>query len=194
MALGDPQVGWDNMLNNAGGVIGLSATTFGNRMGCDGPFGQTTSVNQTTLRDLGRLYEQMAVNPAVLFPAAVPFPFDFSTTDAYNFMDNHVNDNFIGDIVDEQAAEIGLAESDLEDFNDAVRLVHKTGSNSITDDETPYRTIAGWISLPINGGAATRDYVYGVFFNDVTSETLGNLRNDAAEMLRPVIRDALEDF
>ena len=53
---GDPQTGWDNMLDNAGNAIGMSAaTTLTNRMGCSGP--SSMPPNQTTLRDLGLLYE-----------------------------------------------------------------------------------------------------------------------------------------
>lgn len=185
---GNPQTGWNNMLNDAGAVIGLSATTFANRFGCGGPFNYDPN-NQTTLRDLGLLYEQMATNPAVLFPTAPPVPFNFQNTPAYNFMNNDTDQYFITAIVAEQAAEIGLSATTITNFNNAVRLAHKQGNNGTT-----YRTLAGWISLPINGGANTRDYVYGVFFNNVTAQTLGDLRNDAAQMLRPVIRDALEDF
>lgn len=186
---GNPQTGWNNMLNNAGNAIGLSATSFGNRMGCRGPSDPPPN-NQTTLRDLGLLYEQMATNPAVLFPTSPPVPFNFQNTDAYNFMDNHVNEYFIAAVVAEQAAEIGLPAATVTNFNNAVRLVHKSGNNG-----TNFATLAGWVSFPVNGGANTRGYVYGVFLNNATSNTLGtDLRNDAAEMLRPVIRDALEDF
>lgn len=190
---GNPQTGWNNMLNNAGSAIGLSATTFANRMGCGGP--NNVPNNQTTLRDLGLLYEQMATNPAVLFPVAPPVPFIFQNTNAYNFMDNHFNElnvaNFIPTIVNEQAGEIGLNATTITNFLNAVRLVHKIGNNN----GASFVTLAGWISFPINAGATTRDYVYGVFVNNVTTNLLGtDLRDDAAQMLRSVIRDALEDF
>ena len=189
---GNPQTGWNNMLNNAGSAIGLSATTFANRMGCGGP--NNVPNNQTTLRDLGLLYEQMATNPAVLFPVAPPVPFIFQNTNAYNFMDNHFNElnvaNFIPTIVNEQAGEIGLSATTITNFLNGVRLVHKSGNNGIN-----FVTLAGWISFPINAGATTRDYVYGVFVNNVTTNSLGtDLRDDAAQMLRSVIRDAMEDF
>jgi hypothetical protein len=37
-------------------------------------------------------------------------------------------------------------------------------------------------------------YVYGLFFNNATTNSWPGLRPAAAEMLRPVVRDALEDF
>jgi hypothetical protein len=172
---GDPQTGWNNMLNTAANVIGLSdATEFHNRMGCGGPFSNMQN-NQTTLRDLGLLYEQMATNPAVLFPVAPPVPFIFQNTDAYNFMDNHLNEyrtasgtpippKGIAAIVDEQAAELGLPPATITRFDQAVRMVHKAGGNP-----PGYWTLAGWISFPVDGGANTRDYVYGVFINNVTA-------------------------
>ena len=69
-----------------------------------------------------------------------------------------------------------------------VRLVHKAGNNG-----NNFATLAGWVLFPINGGGNTRDYVYGVFFNNVTPQSLTtDLRDDDAQMLRPVIRDAVE--
>ncbi len=186
---GNPQTGWNNMLNNAGAAIGLTATSLGNRMGCGGP--ANTPNNQTTLRDLALLFEQMATDPAVLFPVSPPVPFVFPNTNAYNFMDNHVNDSaFVQTIVTEQAAEIGLDATTIGNFMAGVRNVHKAGNNGNT-----FVTLAGWVSFPINAGAGSRDYVYGLFLNNVTTNLLGtDLRQEAGEMLRPVIRDALEAF
>jgi len=204
---GNPQTGWNNMLNNAGATIGLSATSLANRMGCGGP--NNAMNNQTTLRDLGLMFEQMATNPAVLFPANPPGAFNFVNTNAYNFMDNHVNElnvTNIPNIVNEQAGEMGLDMTTINNFLAAVRLVHKGGSNNTSNSNPVFRTIAGWVSFPINGGADTRDYVYGVFVNNATPDvdndgdgvnddiSLGALNNEATEMLRPVIRDALEAF
>ena len=94
----------------------------------------------------------------------------------------------------------------INSFLAAVRLVHKGGSNNTSNANPVFRTIAGWVSFPIDGGADTRDYVYGVFVNNATPDvdndgdgtnddiSLGGLNNEATEMLRPVIRDALEAF
>ena len=205
---GNPQTGWNNMLNNAGAAIGLSATSFGNRMGCGGP-NNPAPVNQTTLRDLGLMFEQMATNPSVLFPSNPPTPFNFPATNAYNFMDNHVNElnnTNIPAVVNEQAGEMGLGAATINNFVAAVRLVHKGGSNNTSNTNPVFRTIAGWVSFPIDGGADTRDYVYGVFVNTATPSVdtdgdgmnediaLRSLLDDASQMLRPVIRDALEAF
>lgn len=211
---GDPETGWNNMLNNAGNAIGLSAaTTFDNRMGCGGPINDPN--NQTTLQDLGLLYEQMATNPNVLSlgPMVPSGAFVFANTNAYLFMDNHTTPSelymaddpatavavAVNPVVNEQAGEIGLSGSTTTSFRNAIRLVHKTGFNpgNGTRAFPFFATIGGWISLPINGGAASRDYVYGVFINDLDANNLntGNdLRDEAAELLRGVIRDALEDF
>jgi hypothetical protein len=199
---GNPQTGWNRMLSGAGSAAGLTDTSFGNRMGCGGP--TNPQINLTTLRDLGRLFEQMATNPEVLFPATQPAGFVFSNSAAYNLMDNHTNEFIVAAILAEQAAEMGLDMATRNNFQSGVRLVHKTGSNCAGDQCTcpgggrcpDFETIAGWISLPINGGTDSRDYVYGVFFNNVTANNSlgGSLREEAAEMLRPVIRDALENF
>jgi hypothetical protein len=248
---GNPQTGWNNVLNNAGTVIGLTSTTFANRMGCGGPI-TNNPFNLTTLRDVGLIYEQMATDPNVLHPANPPTNFNISTENAYNFMDNHQNElnqpNFVGAIVNEQAAEAGINPAT---FMNNIRLVHKTGSNQAntlcgcnigtlcvpgpapgcpapvaqcnvapTNQQCPdptqplFRTAAGWLSLPINGGADTRDYVYGVFVNNVTASNIvatgttpntdptmpqvsiidRSMLDEAGELLRPVIRDALERF
>ncbi len=96
-----------------------------------------------------------------------------------------------------------------------VRFVHKRGSNITKDmdgdgvidpdlngdgvaditDPRDYRTMIGWISLPINGGAGSREYVFGLFYNDIDpTSSQNNLRIVLAQMLRPVIRRALQDF
>lgn len=212
---GNPLTGWNNMLNNAGNVIGLSAaTTFANRMGCGGPFNNNPN-NQTTLRDLGLIYEQMTTNPAVLFPVTPqPVPFIFQNTNAYNFMDNDSNElsNIINQaMLNTEASDIGLSSTTATNFRNAVRLVHKTGlnrpgggtanPNCLTPAQPIFVTAAGWVSLPINGGANTRDYVYGVFINNVTmvagsqpNSQQCSLFDEVRQMLRSVIRDALEDF
>lgn len=194
---GDPQTGWSNMITNAGSAIGLSATSFDNRMGCGGPVINMPN-NQTTLRDLGLLYEQMATDPAVMFPSSSPATFVFPNTDAYDFMENHEDNGAFAAIVNEQATEIGLDATTIANFEDAVRFAQKAGSNgrNLCPANCPsYTSIAGWISLPVDGGAATRDYVYGAFINDVTTSSLASgLRPQVAEMLRPVIRGALKDF
>lgn len=210
---GDPEDGWEEMIDDAGATIGLEATSFGNRMGCGGP-NNPPPINQTTLSDLGRIFEQMTTNRAVLFPPGpgpviAPPNFVFTDTDAYLFMDNDTNElelSGIPAIAKEQGGEIGLDEATIDNFVDDVRLVHKAGSNNTGNTLPVYRTIAGWVSLPINGGADTRDYVYGIFYNnatptkdtngdDVPEDTeIGGLLDDVGELLRPVIREALEDF
>jgi hypothetical protein len=238
---GNPQTGWNNIINNAGAAIGLTSTTFGNRFGCSGPFESPT--NTTTLRDLALSYEQMATNPAVLFPSTPPLP--FLSTDAYSFMNNDVDSlPFVAAIVNEQAGEAGIDATTTANFISFIRLAQKGGSNDrnlngcnigifcvpgvpVTGcpgggpavpncpdpTQTLYRTAAGWISLPINGGANTRDYVFGVFVNSAASSIItsgttpladpamplvsiipGSMLDEAGELLRPVIREALENF
>ncbi len=207
---GNPQTGWNNMLNNAGSVIGLSATSLANRMGCGGP--KNCPNNQTTLRDLGLLYEQMATDPAVLFPVSPPNPFVFQGTNAYLFLENdrpppNNNAGFLQLIVNEQAAELNLDAPTIRSFSAAVRYVQKPGGNGTNNcpgGDPPcasanrnWVSLAGWVSLPINGGASSRDYVYGLFLDNATLNSPPwptNVRTATAEMLRPVIRDALEDF
>lgn len=205
VGLGNPQTGWNNMLINAGAAIGLSTTSLASRMGCGGP--RNCPNNRTTLRDLGRLYEQMTTDAAVLFPSSPPVPFVFENTDAYLFMENdNPSDNDAGSfqaIVDEQAAELGLDATTIQSFSTAVRYVLKAGSNSTNgcvgdppcaNANRSWNSLAGWVSLPIDGGAGSRQFVYGVFFDNATTNSWPGLRPAAAEMLRPVIRDALEDF
>ncbi|MCF8484700.1 MAG: class A beta-lactamase-related serine hydrolase [Rhodobacteraceae bacterium] len=96
-----------------------------------------------------------------------------------------------------------------------VRFVHKRGSNASKDmdgdgiidpdlngdgvaditDPRDYRTMIGWISLPINGGAGSREYVFGLFYNDIDpTSSQDDLRLVLPQMLRPVIRSALQSF
>jgi hypothetical protein len=186
----------------------------------------------------------MTTNAAVLFPTSPPAPFVFQNSAAYLFMDNDQNElAFATAIVNEQAAEAGIDAATTQNFRNNILLVHKTGSNTSNsipgcnvgilclpgcpgpglppnppncpDPSQPlYRTAAGWISLPINGGADTLDYVYGVFVDNVTASSIiatgtapnadpampavsiidGSMLDEAGELLRPVIRNALENF
>ena len=102
---------------------------------------------------------------------------------------NESNDRFIDPIITQEASNLSLSSTNTGAFRAQVRMAHKAGNIG-----SSYQSIGGWIELPINGGVDTREYVYGFFVDNASTNTLPGINTVARELLRNVIRSALETW
>jgi hypothetical protein len=182
---GTPSVGRAAMNQTANNVVGMTDTALEHKFACDGP--NSNPPNKSPLADLGLLYEQVATNPNIIQAA--------TRTTFYQLMQNESNNNrFVDPIITQEASNLSLSSTNTQRFTNQVRMAHKDGNIG-----TSYQSIGGWIELPINGGTDTREYVYGFFVDNTSTNTLpnngtGQIRTVAGELLRDVIRSALETW
>jgi hypothetical protein len=76
---------------------------------------------------------------------------------------------------------------DIQAFQNGIQFAHKAGNVQ----GTAYESDAGWVSLPVNGGGAARQYVFGHFVDAATINTLPSFDARTAELLRTAIRESL---
>lgn len=181
---GTPSVGRAAMNQTAWNTVGMSnATALQHKFNCGNVANNPYST--LTLLDAGLLYEEAMTNAAVL-----PEP---ERTTFVQIMLNETNDNSlvtaINTIVDQEAARIEMAPADVQAFKNGLQFAHKAGNIG-----TAYESDAGWVSLPVNGGAYVRAYVFGHFIDAATSNTLPSIDGRTAELLRTAIRESLSLF
>lgn len=202
---GTPSAGRIAMNQTARNVVGMSqATQLNHKFACCNI--TNASPNQLTLKDVGLLYEQVAVNGNVL---GVPAPGEACPPACrptfYNLMLNETNSvgtvkdviTPIMAIVDQESAGLGLTGAQATSFKNMIREAHKEGCiRGRMSNCAGYVSIAGWVRLPTNGGAGSREYVYGSFIEDATTNAFGARLEPlvAPEMLRGVIRGALKTW
>jgi beta-lactamase class A len=199
---GTPSVGRTAMNQTAANVIGMSASSqLNHKFACCTVL--NNPANQLTLADIALLYEQAISNPAVL-QSDVAFHDHLQNetggmtcgdTDGDNTDDcvGH-QDFFVSAAIQQEGAAAGLTPAEIQAFSGLVRMAHKAGSNTPADDLNNYVSLAGWIELPIDGGASRRRYVYGLYIVNATIFTPPSIRMLATDLLRDVIRDAAEAF
>lgn len=171
-------------LNTTGATIGMQNTQVRHRLGCRRMAGQNP--NRATLADFATLYEQ-ALSGTLLTPASRALFEDLMVQ----------NTGLVAAVVNGEAALLGVPVSVREAFKSDMRVVYKAGSYGYGG--RLYRSLAGWISLPIAGGAETREYVFGVYVHRATTLTNGEpetLTTAAATrlLLHDAIRHALENY
>lgn len=178
---GTPSAGRAAMNQTAWNVVGMSnSTALQHKFNCGNV--SNNPYNTLTLADIGLLYEETMTNDAVL-----PEP---ERTTFVQIMFNETNDNSlvtaINAIVDQEAALIEMPAADIQAFKNGLQFAHKAGNIG-----TAYESDAGWVSLPVNGGADTRQYVFGHFVDAATVNTLPSFDARTAELLRTAIRESL---
>jgi hypothetical protein len=178
---GTPSVGRAAMNQTAWNVVGMSnSTALQHKFNCGNV--ANNPYNTLTLADAGLLYEQTMTNNAVL-----PEP---ERTTFRQIMLNEVSDNglrtAINAIIDQEAALIEMPAPDVLAFKNGLLLAHKAGNIG-----TAYESDAGWVSLSINGGADTRQFVYGHFVDNASVNTLPSFNSRTAELLRSAVRESL---
>lgn len=178
---GTPSAGRAAMNTTASAVVGMSASTaLQHKFACGNV--ANNPYNTLTLADAGLLYEEVMTDDTVL-----PEP---ERTTFVQIMLNDTNDNSlvtaINAIVDQEAALIEMPAADIQAFKNGLQFAHKAGNIG-----TAYESDAGWVSLPINGGADARQYVFGHFLDAATVNTLPSFDARTAELLRTAIRESL---
>jgi hypothetical protein len=173
------------MNQTAWNVVGMSnSTALQHKFNCGNV--SNNPYNTLTLADAGLLYEEVMTNDAVL-----PEP---TRTTFVQIMLNETNDNSlvtaINAIVDQEAALIEMPAADIQAFKNGLRFAHKAGNVL----GTAYESDAGWVSLPVSGGADARQYVFGHFLDGATTNTLPSFDARTAELLRTAIRESLPLF
>jgi hypothetical protein len=178
---GTPSAGRAAMNQTAYNVVGTSmATALQHKFACGNV--SNNPYNTLTLVDAGRIYEQTLTNDAVL-----PEP---TRTTFRQIMLNEGNNNgfrnLLNAVIDQEAARIEMPGPDVQSFKNQVQFVHKAGNIS-----TAYESDAGWVQLPVNGGADSRQYVYAHFVDGATANTLPGISSRSVELLRTAVREAL---
>ncbi|MEZ4767907.1 MAG: serine hydrolase [Caldilineales bacterium] len=178
---GTPSVGRAAMNTTASAVVGMSASTaLQHKFACGNV--SNNPYNTLTLADAGLLYEQVMTNNAVL-----PEP---TRTTFRQIMLNQANDGSlvtaINAIIDQEAARFEMPAADVQAVKNGMLFAHKAGNIG-----TAYESDAGWLSLPVNGGADTRQYVFGHFVDGATVNTLPSFDARTSELLRTAIRESL---
>ena len=138
--------------------------------------------NKMTLRDMGLLYEEVANNPSIL-----------NTTHRnifYDLMLNETRGGLVSKIfnrIDREAGKLGLPPNDprVGALKNGLRLAYKPGSISPRN-----LSIAGWVELPFDCGATSRQYVFGVFVDLATMNTV-SLNDVTQALLSQEIRASL---
>jgi hypothetical protein len=196
-----------NAINNTADFVGMDDTQVNHRIGCPRDASPSPyESNELTLHDAGLLYEGVA-NGTLLGTGSIRDTF-------YDYMLNSVNG--WKDVVDEEAAKLGLSQAVADDFLANMTAAVKGGSYTNTPDcpddvsgvcKVLRRTGFGVLSLPFKGRTGEivpKDYVYGSFVDglfkcgtkcDDEIDKIGEVRSKAHfEMLRPRIKAALQTW
>jgi hypothetical protein len=200
-----------NAINNTANALLMTNTQLNHRIGCtwNAP-GQVAAANELTLADDGKLFE-------AVYRASSPY----LGTGLYRDKFTELMATGLGtfqQVVDEEAAALGLPSSVASSFYSAMKGAYKPGGYAnaapgATCDATGCTALllrntgGGWISLPAKVGPATvyRDFVYGVFIDGVFDCGPGSSKDcsqeDALlspakatafrELLRPHVKSAL---
>jgi len=184
---GTPSIGRTAMNLTANNVLGMSnASALQHKLNCLNV--QNNPFNTLTLADIAKLYEQVATNPAVFNNA-------FRTT-FYSLMKNETGgmiggqqEFFFLDVINQEGVKVGMSNAQINAFAGQVLLAHKAGNIG-----SSYRSVGGWIQLPINGGAQNRQYVYSNFVHAATVNNAPGIFTLADEQLREVIHEAMEAY
>ena len=172
---GNAENGRNAMNNTARNVLGMSSRTkLHHKFECGGP--RNEDPNSLTLKDLGKLYEK--VSGGLL-----------TGSNKTKFDDLMQNFNDINSIIDEEAAKLGISSAKKQAFKSKVKSMAKAGS--IKSGGKYYRSIGGWVSLPLRSGKS-RSYVFGIFIDQADELEAGFKTWDAAaKLLRKQVNEAL---
>ena len=177
--------------------FGMSNTHINHIIGCGGPI-----PNQTTLDDLGTLYEKVA-NGTLLNAANRSTFYSLMAGKAeyqlegYDWTGLWTTD--IPNIINQEAP-VGMSAALKQYLRGQMDLAYKAGNyklctNGPCTTYVDHITIAGWASLPFCSGATLThtQYVFGVFINNSTSDATSSATFNAtkSELLREQIHASL---
>ncbi len=176
--------------------FGMNNTHINHVIGCGGPI-----PNQTTLDDLGTLYEKVA-NGTLLNAANRSTFYSLMAGKAEYQLEGydwtHLWDTDIPNIINQEAP-IGMPGVLTRTFMNQMNLAYKAGNYKICGTTcatyVDHISIAGWAQIPFCSGGATtyKQYVFGLFINNSTSDTTSSATFNAtkAELLREQIHAGL---
>lgn len=179
-------------INNLLNTLGMVDSSINHVFGCGGP-----PPNETTLDDLALLYKSV-INGTMLNPTYQQIFYNrMAGTAQYEdegYDWTHLVDTDIPMIIDQEAP-TGMATSLKNAFNEEIYLAYKAGNYEIcTSDECVYHiSIFGYARIPFCDPEGPREYVFGLFIYNSTSEEDSSNTFDAtkAELLREQIYNGL---
>jgi hypothetical protein len=181
-------------INATAAALGMASTGIHHRIGCGGGAdGAVADPNMLTLRDAGRLYEEVATG--LLTPA--------NRDTFYNLMIDSQENGMPGTlstIIDQEAASVGLTPAQETTFRSLVRTANKGGSYGLSSGGPLYyhQTRGGWVRLPFKSGCAVapREFSHGSFVNFASNNTNASTAASTAfwEILREQVRAAMETW
>lgn len=172
--------------------LGMTDSSINHVFGCGGP-----TPNETTLDDLASLYKAVAGGGLLnrfhtaLFYSQMAGTSQFAS-EGYDW--THLVDTDIPAIIDQEAP-IGMSAASKDAFEDKIYLAYKAGNYTIcTASGCVYHiSIFGYAQIPFCGAGGPREYVFGEFIYNATSEEDSDNTFTAtkAELLREQIHDGL---
>jgi hypothetical protein len=176
--------------------FGMAQTHINHIIGCGGPI-----PNQTTLDDLGTLYEQVA-NGTLLTPTNRSTFYSLMAGKAEYQLEGydwtHLWDTDLPKIINQEAP-VGMPGVLTQTFLNQMNLAYKAGNYKICGATcatyVDHVSIAGWAQIPFCSGGTltTKQYVFGIFINNSTSDATSSATFNAtkAELLREQIHAGL---
>jgi hypothetical protein len=170
-------------LNTTAAALGMTSTLVQHHIGCGTP------PNQLTLVDLGRLHE--AVVNGYLGSYRQKF-YDLMP----NSLDGYGDGNYLGLVLGQEAATVGLTATQLTTFKSNCEIAWKRGGYGTATGF--HRTYGGWVSIPFygNGGITNREYVTGAYCVEASNDANAQMAagKGAADLLRLEIRAAMQTW
>jgi len=171
-------------LNSRAGVLGMASTQVNHHIGCGLP------ANATTLRDIGRIHEQVVAgylgNQRDAFYARM----------SQNYQGGGFAGGRVGVVINEEANSIGVSSAQRAAFLEGFQIRWKGGSYDVNNRF--FHSWGAYVAIPFVVGNAiqTREYVLGSFVADATveSQAINTINLAASEALRDELRAALQSW
>ena len=178
----------EGLINVTAVTLGMSGTLLQHTLGCGNE--AIGSPNALTLVDGGKLHEEVA-NGYLGAERQTFYDHMLSSVTGYG-------GNRLGNIIDDEAAALGLPSLVVADFKAQMEMAYKGGSYGYGTPLRYYWSVLAWAKIPfISGGQLNpREFVSGIFIHkNTTNTTIGSVMNEAsAELLREEIRAALQTW
>ncbi|MBI3460393.1 serine hydrolase [Candidatus Acetothermia bacterium] len=189
-------------MQNFAHSIGMNDTEINHHIGC--PKGDGESPNQLTLHDAGILYEG-AADGTLLKPTSFAVFQQLMPNSVLGRISGIVkgrvtqfkNGVMTAEPVTGEAKKLGLTDAQADAFINAIQMAWKPGQYTVCGCNCNDVTIGGWASLPFKSGGqiVPKQYVFGVFTNDVATVAAGGLARDRGlEIFRQEIIAALKTW
>jgi hypothetical protein len=177
-------------LNATATTLGMTSTQWNHRIGCADSVLATP--NRLTLSDIDLLYEKLQLAQSCSANARDTL---------HTYLENESDDTgfrtLIFQVVDEEAAKLGLSGTIATEYKAALRFHFKQGGYGLSNGGPAFfdRSAAGWVGLPTcaSGFQARADYVFGAFVQAAAGDTSAANRGYRAcsEMMRDAIHATL---